>query len=93
MAASSSSPSPYSNDSCVGCVKRGCSRPCFARALKEAHRRARQAARVAAIPAEIKTARLAELQSARERVAYVESFRQSQARIAEIDRELSTLAA
>lgn len=71
---------------------RSIGRQCFAWALKEAHRRAREAARLAAIPAPVKAVRVADLQVARERAAFIASYRQSQARIAEIDAELSTLA-
>lgn len=70
---------------------RSLGRKCFGWALSEAYRRARAAARIAAIPVEIKTARIAELQAAREIAGFMSSYRQSQARVAEIDAELSRL--
>jgi hypothetical protein len=66
-------------------------RPCFAWALKEAHRRARVAAKAAAIPATVRAARIAELQTAAVRAVYADSFRQTQAELAAIERELTTL--
>lgn len=72
---------------------RSLGRKCFGWCLSEAYRRAREAARIAAIPAEVKAARVAQLTAAREVAGYMASFRQSQARVAEIDRELSNLIA
>ena len=72
---------------------RSIGRQCFVWALKEAHRRAREAARIAAIPAPVKAARVAELEAARDLAPFMASYRQSQARVAEIDAELSRLVA
>lgn len=72
---------------------RSIGRECFAWALKEAHRRAREAARIAAIPAAVKEVRISDLQVARERAVFISSYRQSQARIDEIDEEISRLVA
>jgi hypothetical protein len=68
-------------------------RACFGWCLSEAYRRAREAARIAAIPVEIKQARVADLHRARELAAFMANYRQAQGRIAEIDRELSALVA
>lgn len=68
-------------------------RQCFAWALREAHRQARERRRLASIPADIKAARVAALNSERQRASFIASWRQAQNRIAEIDRELSALQA
>jgi hypothetical protein len=61
--------------------------------LKEAYRRARDAARIAAIPAAVKEARIADLRAAREQATFMSSWQQAEARNSEIDRELSALMA
>jgi hypothetical protein len=68
-------------------------RPCFGWALSEAYRREREKARIAAIPASVKTARITYLQAERERAAFIDSWQQKQGCIAEINRELSALVA
>jgi hypothetical protein len=68
-------------------------RQCFAWALKEAHRRARVAAKAAAIPAPVREARIAALQVAAVRAVYADSFRQTQAELAAIQTEMTALRA
>jgi hypothetical protein len=68
-------------------------RACFGWALSEAYRRARETARIAAIPAEIKTARVAVLRRELEIAPFQDSWRLAQVEISEINRELSALVA
>lgn len=68
-------------------------RKCFGWALSEAHRRAKIAARAAAIAPEVKAARVAELNRQIELAPYADSYSTTTATIARCQAELATLAA
>ena len=77
---------PSNSFRCIG-------RQCFAWALKEAWRLAREAARIAAFPDDLKVARRAELERDRSLLAYCDSYSVAQFRTREIEQELTHLAA
>lgn len=68
-------------------------RHCFAWALKEAWRQAREAARIAAIPPEVKAARSTELQRTLALLPYRADYRRAVSIRVEIETELAKLAA
>lgn len=68
-------------------------RQCFTWALKEAWRQAREAMRIAAIPADVKSARAGALRNEMSLLTYREDYRAAQARRSEIQNELAQLAA
>jgi hypothetical protein len=68
-------------------------RPCFAWALKEAWWQAREATRVAAIPADVRAKRIAELRVAHQFQDYVDSYPAVLIARAAIDAEISRLTA
>lgn len=72
---------------------RSIGRKCFAWALSEAHRRAKVAAKIAAIPAADKAARIAELIREKELAVYADSYRTTQNIVARCNAELARLAA
>ena len=72
---------------------RSIGRPCFAWALKEAWRQAREAARIAAIPPEVKAARSTELQRTLALLPYRADYRRAASIRVEIETELTKLAA
>ena len=72
---------------------RSIGRPCFAWALSKAWHEAREAARLAAIPAPVKFARAEALQSEISMLTYRDDYSAVQARRAEINNELASLTA
>lgn len=70
---------------------RSIGRACFTWALRRAWHEAREAARVAAIPAETRGARIAALTGERELLTYADSWRWAEARRAQIDGEIRRL--
>jgi hypothetical protein len=65
----------------------------FRWALNEAKRRATEAARIAAIPADVKARRIAALRDEAEGLKFKNGWRSLQARRAEIEREIAALSA
>jgi len=72
---------------------RSIGRPCFAWALRRAWAEAREAARLAAIPADVKAARITDLKRALELVPYIEDWRQATAQRQQLEAEINRLAA
>ena len=72
---------------------RSLGRECFAWALREAWRLAKEAARLAAIPADVKTNRSETLRDEIAFLTYREDYGAAQARRREIEHELTRLAA
>jgi hypothetical protein len=72
---------------------RSLGRECFGWALRTAWHEAREAARIAAIPAAVKAARAAVLQDELSFLTYREDYRAAQVRRREIEHELTSLAA
>lgn len=68
-------------------------RGCFASALKAAWAEAREAARLAAIPADAKAARVVALRQSLEMLAYVDNYRVAFHEARQIETELAALAA
>ena len=78
---------------CPAVPFRSIGRPCFGWALREAWRRAREAARVAAIPAEVKAARIASLNASIDFEQFNDHWPSASANIAEMRAEIARLAA
>lgn len=72
---------------------RSIGRPCFAWALRRAWAEAKEAARIAAIPAEVKAQRTDALRSELVLIPYREDYRAACARQQQIETELAALAA
>ena len=72
---------------------RSIGRHCFVSCLRKAWAEAKETARIAAIPAEVKAARVAELRHALELVPYMASFPQMVARRSAIHSEIARLSA
>jgi hypothetical protein len=72
---------------------RSIGRACFGWALRRAWQEAREASRLAAIPADVKAARVAGLRQALELVPYVEDWQQATAQRQQIEAEITRLAA
>ncbi len=72
---------------------RSIGRRCFAWAMKEARREADQLARLKAIPAPIRAARMASLEASIGRAYLMENYLQAQARVAGFAAELAALRA
>ena len=72
---------------------RSIGRKCFAWALTEAWRQTREAARIAAIPADVKIARIEGLRRQRDMLKYADSYRWATAQAVKIEADITRLAA